>query len=153
MMRTRTGDTEIARELTQDALVAAWRGIRDGRLRDPTRLAAFVHGAARNILNNYHRASAREPEVRPLPEEVHQLPLVSDETTSDRLEIAGAALRRLAPQDRQILLMTLIRGLQPREIAQELGLTVDVVRTRKSRALKRAVEAVQELSRARRSGH
>ena len=61
MMVVRLRDAETARELTQDAMLAVWRGVRDGQLRNPERLAAFVHGVARNILNNYIRAHAGQP--------------------------------------------------------------------------------------------
>jgi DNA-directed RNA polymerase specialized sigma24 family protein len=57
------------------------------------------------------------------------------------------ALAGLAPTDRRILLLTLIEGLKPGEIAAHLGLTSDVVRTRKLRALRRTADRVKKLSR------
>jgi RNA polymerase sigma-70 factor (ECF subfamily) len=153
MMRVRIGDAETARELAQDALVAAWFGIRDGRLRQPDRLAAFVHGTAQNIVNNYIRARAGHPAAEPLGEAVERLPAPSAQVEAERRTLVAAALRRLSADDRQVLLMTLVAGLQPREIAKTLGLSVDVVRARKSRALRRAIDAVRELSRTAKEGH
>ena len=57
------------------------------------------------------------------------------------------ALAVLDSTDRKILLLTLIEGLKPGEIGARLGLTSEVVRTRKSRALKKAAERVKHLSR------
>jgi RNA polymerase sigma-70 factor (ECF subfamily) len=133
-------------------MVAAWRGIRDGRLRAHERLAAFVHGTARNIVNNYLRARAGEPRLEPLSDET-ELPAPTNEPASERRELVAAALARLSADDRQMLRLTLVSGLRPREIARELGLSAEVVRARKSRAVKRVIDAVAELSRTARGGH
>ena len=146
MMVVRLRDAEIARELTQDAILAAWLGIREGRLREPQRLAAFVHATARNVVNNYLRAHAGDPRLEPLAEAA-SAPSAVDCTDGDRHTIVAKALEALSVEDREVLVMTLVRGLKPGEIARALGLSVDVVRTRKSRATKRAIEAIARLSR------
>jgi DNA-directed RNA polymerase specialized sigma24 family protein len=46
-----------------------------------------------------------------------------------------------------VLLLTLVDGLKPREIARRLGLSDEVVRARKSRALKKIIEFVRDRSR------
>ena len=66
---------------------------------------------------------------------------------SERAGLVRQALRLLDSTDRQILLLTLMEGLKPGEIAARLGLTSEVVRTRKSRALKKTVERMKRLSR------
>ena len=63
------------------------------------------------------------------------------------------ALTGLNRSDKGILLMTLVDGLKPGEIAYRLGLTAEVVRARKSRALKRVIDRVSSLSRTRISYH
>ena len=55
MITSRIGNREEARDLAQDALVAALRSLRAGQLRDAERLAAFVYGVGRNVANNYLR--------------------------------------------------------------------------------------------------
>ncbi len=50
------------------------------------------------------------------------------------------ALGTLSPTDRQVLLLTLVEGLKPGQIAMKIGVSADVARTRKSRALKRILE-------------
>jgi RNA polymerase sigma factor (sigma-70 family) len=153
MMTIRTGDSEAARELTQDVLFAAWRGIRENRLQDPARLAAFVHGTARNVMNNFIRARAGEPPLDSLTDEAARHSARAADPEHDRRALVAAALRHLTAADRQVLLLTLAHGLTPREIARRLGLGVEVVRARKSRALKRAIEAIAELSRIRSTDH
>jgi DNA-directed RNA polymerase specialized sigma24 family protein len=60
------------------------------------------------------------------------------------------ALESLANEDRDILRMTLVEGRKPGEIARLLGVTSEVVRTRKLRAARKVAEFVQDtLSRSR----
>lgn len=147
MMVVRLRDREAARELTQEALAAAWCAVRDGRLRDPERLAAYVLGTARNVVNSYNRAHYLAPRVEPLTEDVECLAPPADDDAFERRRLVAAACRGLSPDDRQMLRLTFVDGLRPREIAARLGLSMEVVRARKSRAIKRAIEAVAKLSR------
>ena len=147
MLEIRLRDREAARDLTQDTLFAAVTALREGKLRDAERLAAFVYGVARNVANNYIRRRQGEPNVAPLDSDM----LVADaeQEMLDRAQraLAARALRALPGGDRELLTMTLVEGLKPGEIARRLGLGVDVVRTRKSRALKKIIAEIERLSR------
>src|SRR5262245_51512134 len=66
----RIHDPEAARELTQDVLLAALRALRDGRMHEADRLAAFVHGTARNLANNFLRARRQRPDSEPVTPEL-----------------------------------------------------------------------------------
>jgi len=153
MMLARMRDAEVARELSQEVMLASWRAIRDERLRNPERLGAFVHAVARNIMKNYTRARAGEPSMQSLSGDAARVPAPVADQDSERRALVSAALKRLSPDDRQVLVLTLVQGLPPREIAVRLGLSAEVVRARKSRATKRIIDAVAELSRYRRAGH
>ena len=147
MLEIRLRDREAARDLTQDTLFAAVTALREGKLRDAERLAAFVYGVARNVANNYIRRRQGEPNVAPLDSDM----LVADaeQEMLDRAQraLAARALGALPGGDRELLTMTLVEGLKPGEIARRLGLGVDVVRTRKSRALKKIIAEIERLSR------
>jgi RNA polymerase sigma-70 factor (ECF subfamily) len=146
----RTRDRDAARDLGQDVLMSVLTALRRGQLREPERLAAFVYGTARNIVNNYVRTGRRE-RLEPLaPEVPAETPDPADEFESgERQALVRRGLAGLSRSDRGILLMTLVDGLKPGEIAWKLGLTAEVVRARKSRALKRVVDRIEELSRKR----
>jgi RNA polymerase sigma-70 factor (ECF subfamily) len=146
MMLARTRDPESARDLTQDVMLAAWRAIRNGQLRDPERLAAFVLGIARNVANNHIRARAAAPSLEPLSDATESI-VAPDEESAARRRLVATALRDLGPDDRRVLVLTLVHGLNPRDIAARLGLGAEVVRTRKTRALKRVIEAIARMSR------
>ncbi len=146
MMRARVGNAELARDLTQDTLIEVLKAARRGQIREPERLIGFVHGVARNLANNHARgvrAHAEAP-LDALPAE----PFAEDDRADrDRQLLLARGLEVMAEADRTILMLTLVEGLKPGEIAQRMGLTSEVVRARKSRAQKRIVEALAELSR------
>jgi RNA polymerase sigma factor (sigma-70 family) len=131
-------------DLTQEVLIAAITALRRGQLRDTERLAQFVSGVARNVINNRLRR-ARGPVHEPIDEHDQPAP-VADLTQELARRERAAALRRalegLSADDRRILRLTLVDGLKPAEIAERLGLGEEVVRTRKSRAIKRLKERV-----------
>jgi RNA polymerase sigma factor (sigma-70 family) len=147
LIRARTRDPEAARDLTQDVLMAVVLALRNGHLRESERLAAFVYGTARNLINNYLRSRSRLPRADSIDDDVHIADSQNPFDDTERTALVRNALDVLDSIDRRILLLTLVEGLKPGEIAARLGLTSEVVRTRKSRALKKAIERVKELSR------
>src|SRR5258705_12513314 len=54
----RTRDREAAHDLTQEILIAIIKALREGQLREATKLTAFIQGTARNLINNYLRVKA-----------------------------------------------------------------------------------------------
>lgn len=150
MALVRTGDPEAARDLSQSALVEVLLALRKGQLRDPEKLPGFVSGTARNVINYYLRAQSRTPRSEPLGDDMPGIGLAQghDLEKEERLALVRRAVARLEPGDQQILRMTLIDGWEPAEIAARLGLSSEVVRQRKSRAVKRVIEVVNYLSRS-----
>ncbi len=144
-------DLETAREITQETLLGALQAIRESRLREEEKLSAFVVGTARNLLNSYFQKKAQNPCTISLdPDEAaiparHQAIRESAEEEEEKRAIVGAALRKLKPIDRKILFLTLSEGLNPREIALELGMKPENIRTRKSRALKAIQRKIKKM--------
>jgi len=147
MMLARTRDPEAARELTQDVLFAVLRALRDGQMHEADRLAAFVHGTARNLANNFLRARSQRPEMQALTPDLPLAQTADDFEHRERVSLVRLALERLAATDQKILLATLVEGLKPGEIASRLSLTSEVVRQRKSRAVRKVMELLKKLSR------
>jgi RNA polymerase sigma factor (sigma-70 family) len=147
LARIRTRDREAARDLTQDVMLAVVLAVRNGQLRAGERLAAFVYGTARNLINNHQRTRARRPREDPIDSSLHLDSPPDPVEDNQRLALVLRALGSLDSIDRRILLLTLGGGLKPGEIAARLGLTSEVVRTRKSRALKKTMEQVKSLLR------
>jgi RNA polymerase sigma factor (sigma-70 family) len=143
----RTRDSEAARDLAQEVLLAVVCALRNGHLREAERLSGFVYGTARNLINNYLRNRSRVPTADPIDDTLDLTSTPDPVETTERRGLVQRALGALDSTDRRILLLTLVEGLKPREIATRLGLTSEVVRTRKSRALKEVTERVKKLSR------
>ncbi|MEO5823767.1 MAG: sigma-70 family RNA polymerase sigma factor [Vicinamibacteraceae bacterium] len=142
MLRARLRQVDAVLDLTQDTLVAAILALRKGQLREAERLPAFVHGVARNLVNNHLRGQHRRGEA-PLDDDLAGRLAASDSREDEeRRSMVARGLAAIAPADREVLQLTLVDGLHPREIAQRLSLSSDTVRQRKTRALKRLMAAV-----------
>ena len=146
-VRTRMHDPSAVQDLTQDILLAVVVAVRRGQLRNPDRLAAFIYGTARNIVKSHLRARSRHPRLVPIDSD--DWSITGDDPADDRERraLVRRALSTLDSRDRQILLLTLVTGLKSGEIATHLGLTSEVVRARKSRALKKVIAQVRAWSR------
>jgi RNA polymerase sigma factor (sigma-70 family) len=147
MMRVRTQEPDAARDLCQDVLIAVLCALRQGQLRDTERIAAFVHGIARNTANNYLRTRRRQSVLDEVPQSIAAAVWDDPLESAERRQLVSRALSSVTREDRRILMLTLVEGLKPGEIAERLGLNDEVVRTRKSRALRRVIERVRDLSR------
>jgi RNA polymerase sigma-70 factor (ECF subfamily) len=144
MLRARLRQAEAIHDLGQDTLVAVILAIRKGQVREAERLPGFVQGVARNLANNHLRGVTRRGES-PFDEALEAtLAARDDREDEDRLAAVTRGLEAIAPADREVLQLTLVEGLPPRDIAHRLNLSSDVVRTRKSRALMRLRAALDE---------
>ncbi len=144
-----TRDREAARDMSQEAMLQVLDAVRSGRLRQAESLAGFVHGTARNLIRYYlrgQRTSSADPATSPDPKQESPEQMLD---SSERLALVRRGLKRLGASDRLILLMTLVDGLKPGEIAERLGLKGEVVRQRKCRAVRQIVEDVKRWSRSR----
>lgn len=143
MARARSRGQADPQDVCQDVLIAVITGLRRGQLRDVERLGPFVAGVARNIINSELRLR-RTRSGEPLTEAVAPVADLRDEIARrDRNRMVRAALEEVSPSDRQILVLSLVQGLKSREVADRLALDPQVVRARKSRALRRLTERLR----------
>lgn len=156
MATFRLRDPERALEVAQETMLAILPALRNGQLRDPEKLPGFIFGTSRNLINNVCRSRSQMPTFAALPEEV-PAPLgwaeQEQQARDERRRAIRLVLAALKPLDRKILLLTLIEGMNPREIAPIVDLTAEVVRTRKARAIRALLQRVKEMSRNDGDGH
>ena len=144
MLCARTRDREGSRDLLHDVLISVLGALRKGQLRDHGKLAGFIHGVARHVVQAHHRGqNTRE---QPLEDEPAADVAADALEDSERQGLVREALLELDPTDQEILARTLVDGQKPGHIAMALGLTSDVVRQRKSRATKKVAEYIKKLS-------
>src|SRR5262245_28546794 len=105
------GDT--AAELAHDTLMVAIQAARAGKIRATDRLAAFLHGTARNLARNQRRTSARLPIAQPLEAAGEIAASRYDDEEERREELVRRALEELGDSDRRILSAVLNEGKQP----------------------------------------
>src|SRR5216684_2243872 len=132
----RTRDREAAADLTQEILIAILKALRDGQLRESAKLAAFIQGTARNLINNYLRAKAHHAEVE-LDDEAYSSDPVEELESLERRRLVQRELESFSITDQQILLLSLVDGHSLAEVAQRVNLSHEAVRARKSRAVRK----------------
>jgi RNA polymerase sigma-70 factor, ECF subfamily len=148
MAVVRLRDPEAAREIAQEALLAVLIALRLGKLREPEKLPAFVSGTARNLVNNHFRSLREQPNPVALdPETPSSVDLAMETELLEQRRLVRDVLGRMDARDRIILLMTLVEGMNPREIAPRVGLSAENVRTRKMRGIRQVTEELKKLSR------
>lgn len=141
----RTRDREAAADLTQEVLIAVLKALREGHLREADKLAAFIHGTARNLINNYLRVKSHHPEVE-LDDEAYSSDPVEELEALERRRLVRHELGSFSFTDQQILLLSLVDGHSLAEIAQRLNLSHDAVRARKSRAVRKITKKFARVS-------
>lgn len=149
--RQMVGQADLARELTQEAMLQAYLSL--GALRDATRFRSWLYGIALNVCRNHLRRQA--PPAFSFEElagglALDALPFTAD--TPDPHEAAEArevhrrvlaAVESLPPPDRQATLLFYYEHLTVAEIAALLGITVPAVKVRLHRARKRLEARLQ----------
>jgi RNA polymerase sigma-70 factor, ECF subfamily len=131
-------DPEEAEDVTQIAFLNAFRAMRRGE--EPEKPRAWLVTIARNVIRRRYRTmSGRPQEVALDPEAAVDLTEVGGPTAG---EIA-AAMRRLPPNQRAVILLREIKGRSYSEIAHELGLSLSAVETLIFRARRSLSEALE----------
>jgi RNA polymerase sigma-70 factor (sigma-E family) len=125
-----TGDTHLAAELVQDALVrtyVAWPRARQG---DPLAYARRVLANARiDLWRRRRRELLQEPAA--LPEAAR----ISESTVVEQRDELVRALARLTSRQRRVVVLRYLVGLTEREVAEDLGVSVGTVKSQASRGL------------------
>ena len=137
------GDPVTSEEVVQETIARVLSALRDDRLNDPAKLAAYAHSVARHVIADEYRSRARSSSLRSrLGQQASDPPgalenlISADERTRLRF-----ALRGLGGRDRQILRLSFEEGLSCAEIARRHAEPAARIRKRKSRALQRLREA------------
>jgi RNA polymerase sigma-70 factor (ECF subfamily) len=147
-------DSEDAKDVLQETLIAAARTIRD--FRGASSVSTWLYTIARSFCIKHRRRSkfapgqeesldAREPGLE--ARQVMDPTRGADEELSGR-QVEGAieqAIARLDPMYREVLVLRDVEGLSAPEVAEVMGLTVEAVKSRLHRARLAVREAVEPL--------
>jgi RNA polymerase sigma-70 factor (ECF subfamily) len=129
-----TGDHDLAEEAVQSAWAIAWQKLTS--LREPERLRSWLMRVAVNEAKRLLEKQARRRRLETTID-ASRVPAGRDPATGvDSLDLL-AAIGRLAPEERGLLAMRYVAGLDSNELASVIGLTPSGTRSRIERLLAR----------------
>ncbi|MBF6600619.1 MAG: sigma-70 family RNA polymerase sigma factor [Dehalococcoidia bacterium] len=147
----RLGDQHIAEDLAADVFVKAVAGIKGYRYRG-TPLLAWLYRIAHNVTVD-HRKSAQTRMQRTSTDALERVEEPRDELGQrDQRQDMLAAIRRLTPDQQQVVILRFYTGMSNAEVAQVIGKpegAVKALQTRALRSLRRGLEARDPERRAR----
>ncbi|MEK7638080.1 MAG: RNA polymerase sigma factor [Patescibacteria group bacterium] len=131
-----TGWRELARDLTQDTFARVWRYLIQGK--SVQQMRPFLYQTARNALIDH----SRRPSAQSLDELQETGFDVADECTPSPLVSASAAeavrlAGALEEPYREVVLLRYVEALMPREIAEIIGESENVVSVRITRGMQK----------------
>ena len=137
-------DRNAAEELTNDVLLAAWKGAAE--FRGQSKPSTWLFGIARHkALNELRRTNSKMVDIeeagevvesREGPEELLQREMLA--------RCMASALRELSPSHREVLELTFYQELSYQEIAEIMQCSVNTVKTRVFYAKKRLREHLEK---------
>ena len=120
-------DPELASDAVQETLIRVWRDLPG--LRDPERFDAWLH----RLLINACLDLARRRRRRPIELDLNPTDAVTSGemigAVADR-ELVGAALQRLEPSHRAVVVMHYFLGMPLAEVASSLSIPVGTAKSR-----------------------
>jgi RNA polymerase sigma-70 factor, ECF subfamily len=128
-------DPAAADDLMQDVMLMTFDGLRDGKVREPERLASYVLGTCRRVVADWRRGAQRRREIL----ERHGQELAPAAAAGPMLDLDRLAgcLRGLSARERTVAVLTFYADRSADDIAGELGLSAGNVRVVRHRALAR----------------
>jgi RNA polymerase sigma-70 factor (ECF subfamily) len=131
----RAGSAPDAQDAAAEVFLTAWRRLDEVPGGDPGRV--WLYATARRVIANQRRSRRRRDALyERLALEASAGALDSNPMDHDEL-LVHETLRRLGPQDREVLLLAEWEGLTPAQIASVLGCLTVTARGRLHRARRR----------------
>lgn len=141
-VRSRVGSGD-AEDLLQEVWAAFSAVLADEDIAEPR---AWLYRVARNRITDGYRQAARRPAFQDLTEAIDTAEEASLQGDPDELwEEIEAALELVPPDQREIFVRNEIDGETLREIADDLGLPLKTVISRKGYARRRLQDLLQEV--------
>jgi RNA polymerase sigma-70 factor (ECF subfamily) len=138
---SRTGDPELAADITQDVVV---RSIASGALDRVDDVTAWLYRSARNAVIDHYRTrrlhtALPDEDLWPDPEASTELP---NEATRELAECLQPLLGRLPPESHDALTRVDLGGQTHQQAADQLGISVSGMKSRVQRARRRLKDEV-----------
>lgn len=125
-----------AEDIIQDVFVKFWR--RDNDFDSLSAMRAFLYVSARNACLNFiekNHVKIKHQQYLVGQEQLEEVTILQTLVEAEVLRQVFDAVDKLPEQCRKVITMTFVEGLKPKEIAEELGVTVSTVNNQKMRGL------------------
>lgn len=134
------GDTLEGDDLLQDVWFDVFKAL--PRLADPRAFPAWLYRLARD--RAFRRLRRHRPTRPPAPEDgLAERPDREEEFTADDVAWVHAALDRLPPEHREVLVLRFLEGMAYEDVARVVGCPLGTIKSRihhAKRGLRRAIE-------------
>lgn len=127
-------DASAADDLVQQVLITTLEALREGRLREMTKLTSFVLGTCRMMVLDLRRNARRKEQLLEKYGPVLADPFVPPVPETDRAQLAQC-VERLRERERAVVMMTFFEDESGAGVAQLLGVTEANVRVIRHRAI------------------
>jgi RNA polymerase sigma-70 factor (ECF subfamily) len=138
IVRGQLPDTAMAEDLVQEIFIDVWKS---AERFDPSVAseATFVATIARRRWIDRRRQLSRQPEVEVVDEArlVETFDGLDSVDVSDEARLAREAIAELRPEQRRVLLMSIVGGLSHGQIAEKTSLPLGTVKSHVRRGLER----------------
>lgn len=131
------GNAHDAEEVTQEAFLAAWKGL--PAFRGESKFSSWLYQLTSNAAIDFLRREKRHRGATPIEEEIDLAAPGTPQQAAEEAELREAlqqALDALTPEHRQIFLLRQMQQMSYEEIGRLLGLESGTVKSRLSRAKK-----------------
>ncbi len=127
-------NTHAADDLMQQVLLMTLERLRDGKLREPEKLASFVLGMCRMVVLEARRGTARREGLLRIYGDMPEAVDPPEQQDLDEGRLSGC-LERLLERERSVLILGFFADKPADAVARELGLTQVNARVIRHRAL------------------
>jgi RNA polymerase sigma-70 factor (ECF subfamily) len=134
-------DGHAANDLMQLVMVQVIEQLRDGKVREPERIASFVFGTCRMVLMEQRRGESRRER---LLEQWGDMLSITDIAVAPRLDERRVAdcMEQLAERERSVIVLSFYEERTSDDVASMLGTTAGNVRVIRHRGLARLRDCV-----------
>lgn len=136
----KVSNTELAEDMTQEVFTRYWQYLRDGK--EMTNTRSFLYTIANNMAKDWYK----KKKSYSLDEQMESGQVPTDKTIGPEIEAEYSevleSIMDMEQKDKEVLLLTHVEGLPPKEIARVLDETANSISVRLNRATKRLQQKI-----------
>lgn len=137
-----TESTVLADEVIQETFLKVW--LKRSTLKEVDNFSAWLYAIARNYMYDALKAAAKEMQLRKSLETAEPINETEDIFQNKLNEqLLREALDQLSPQQRQVYTLSRDHGLKRHQIAEQLNISENTVKTHMSQAIKHIAAFIQ----------